>query len=312
MTRISVIIPTKYREKDILNCLESISIQTLKPIEVIVVDSSDTEELRSVLESFSDLNIKYFYLRIDGKRFKGSQQIAMNKGLDESSGDILLFLDDDVILDKDYIRNIADVFEHDVDGRIGGVTGEIVEKKRIINPLKNFLTHCYGLIPFVFMLLREGDGKFQASGFPTSIKSGSTNKLLDVEFLYGCNMAFRKKILSEFRFDENLNIHGCCSGDDDEIAYRISRKYQNIYSPFAKVVHNMSPVRSNRYAKNKLIVINHYYLFKRYRSQDLKHAFAFWWSIIGLFVREGIVVMSKRNRSGMQGLADGMKEILKR
>ena len=311
MNKISVVIPTKDRTQDIVRCLESIAIQTMLPDEVVIVDSSDTDELKSALDSFENLNIKYVHIEVD-KKFKGSQQIASNIGLDNSTGDILIFLDDDVILDKYYIENIAHVFENDSEGKIGGVTGEVVAEDRQISPIKRFLIRCYNVIPLIFFLLRNGDGRFQLSGFPTIIKSGSVDELTNVEFLYGCNMAFRKDVIAEFQFDENLNIHGCCFGDDDDTAYRISRKYQNIYTPFAKVVHNSSPIRAKKYAKNRLMIMNHHYLFKKNLPQDFKHKFAFWWSVGGLFVRETIMGVMKRNSSGVRGLMSGIREVFKR
>ena len=308
MDSISIIIPTKDRIQDIARCLESILIQTILPDEVIIVDSSDTEELKSTFNSFDNLNIGYVHIEVD-KKFKGSQQIAMNVGLDNSDGDILIFLDDDVILDKNYIENIVRVFENDAEGKIGGVTGEVVVEEN--SPIKRFLILFYQAIPLIFFLTRHGDGRFQASGFPTIIKSGSVNELTNVEFLYGCNMAFRKNVIAEFRFDENLNIHGCCFGDDDDTAYRISRKYQNIYTPFAKAVHNMSPVRANKYVKNRLMVMNHYYLFKKNLPQDFTHKFAFWWSVMGLFVKETIMGVMKRNSSGVRGLVSGARVVVR-
>lgn len=309
MNKISVIIPTKDRTQDIVRCLESIAIQTMSPDEVIIVDSSDTDELKSALDSFENLNIKYVHIEV-AKKFKGSQQIAMNVGLDNSNGDILIFLDDDVILDKEYIKNIVRVFENDAEGKVGGVTGEVVMEERQISPIKRFIIFCYQPIPLIFFLPRNGNGRFQLSGFPTVIKSGSVKGDTNIEYLYGCNIAFRKDVIAEFRFDENLNIHGCCFGDDDDTAYRISREYQNVYTPFAKVVHNMSPVRANKYKKNRLMIRNHYYLFKKNLPQDFTHKFAFWWSVVGLFGRETIIGVMKRNSSGVRGLVSGMREVI--
>jgi glycosyltransferase involved in cell wall biosynthesis len=310
MNKISVIIPTKDRTKDIARCLESITIQTMLPDEVVIVDSSDKEGLKSALYSFENLNIKYFHIEGD-KKFKGSQQIASNIGLDNSIGDILIFLDDDVILNKEYIKNIVRVFENDSDGKIGGVTGEVMAKKeKQISTIKKFHIVFYQAILLTFFLPRHGNGKFQASGFPTVIKSGSVKEDTNIEYLYGCNIAFRKDVIAEFRFDENLNIHGCCFGDDDDTAYRVSRKYQNIYTPFAKVVHNISPVRANKYAKNRLMIMNHHYLFKKNLPQDFKHEFAFWWSVVGLFVREWIALVVRGDSSGVRGLVSGLREVI--
>lgn len=313
--KISVIIPTKNRTDDVIRCLESISIQTVLPDEIIIVDSSETEELKSALDSFGDLNIKYIHVEVD-KRFKGSSNISRNKGIDNSTGDIIVLVDDDVILDKEYIRNIMHVFNNDSEKKVGGVIGEIIENteqgKKTVGFIKRFLMFGDQALTTIFFLLKYGDGKFRLSGFPTIIKTGSVNEITNVEYLCGCSIAFRREVIKEFRFDENLNIHGCCFADDDDVAYRVSRKYQNIYTPFAKLIHNSSPVRANKYAKNRLMIMNHYYLFKKNLPQDFKHKFAFWWSVVGLFARETLMGVMKRNSSGVSGLMSGAIEIVKK
>ena len=336
MDKISVIIPTKDRTQDVIRCLESISFQTILPDEVVIVDSSEMEELKSKLDAFDDLNIKYIHIEVD-KKFKGSSNISRNKGIDNSTGDIIILVDDDVILDKEYIRNITYVFDNDFGKKVGGVIGEIIEnaehdkfneepcgKPQGINShitntavatlwqatgnsqVKKFYRFAFQTLATIFFLPKYGDGRFRLSGFPTTIKTGLVNDITNVEYLCGCSIAFRREVIKEFRFDENLNIHGCCFGDDDDVAYRVSRKYQNIYTPFAKLIHNSSPVRANKYAKNRLMIMNHHYLFKKNLPQDFKHKFAFWWSVVGLFIREGVMMLTKRNVSGLKGLFSGL------
>lgn len=314
MNKISVIIPTKDRTQDIVRCLESITIQTMLPTEVVIVDSSEMEELKSTLDSFADLNIRYIHIEVD-KKFKGSSNISRNRGIDNSTGDIIILVDDDVILDKEYIKNIMHVFNNDSERKVGGVIGEIIanteQDKKTVGFIKRFLRFGDQALTTIFFLLKYGDGRFRLSGFPTVIKTGSVNEITNIEYLCGCSIAFRREVIKEFRFDQNLNIHGCCFGDDDDVAYRVSRKYQNIYTPFAKLIHNSSPVRANKYAKNRLMIMNHHYLFKKNLPQDFKRKFAFWWSLVGLFVRETIMGVMKRNSSGVRGLMSGMRDMYK-
>ena len=84
--KISVIIPTKNRTQDVIRCLESLSIQTILPDEVVIVDSSEIEELKSVLHSFDDLNIKYIH------DIEASLTRAENIGVENSIGDIIIIL----------------------------------------------------------------------------------------------------------------------------------------------------------------------------------------------------------------------------
>ncbi len=263
MSRVSVIIPTRNRTGDVIRCLGSISIQTMLPDEIIVVDSSDAEELEGKLSAFHNLNIKYI-------RSKPGLTLQRNTGIEASDGDIVVSLDDDVTLDKDYIKEVVYVLDHYPAPLIGGVSGQIVIEEKEEKLIQKFCRFASETFAALFLLLRHGDGRFQASGFPRVIRSGSVDKITNVEFLYGCNMAFRREVISMFKFDENLS--GYSWGEDNDIAYRISRKYQNIYTPFAKVVlNNVSPsTGGSKYAVMKMGIENHYYLSRKNLPQDLK------------------------------------------
>ena len=298
--KISVIIPTKNRMQDIIRCLKSIMIQMMLPDEVVIVDSSDTEELKSALNPFDDLNIKYIHTS------KPGAALQRNIGLKASSGDIIVFSDDDMIWDKDYLNEIIHVFNNYPAEKIGGVSGNIMWKEGVkkIGGIKKILMFGLHMFATVFFLPRYGSGRFQVSGMPTIIRD-DVNKITKCEFLYGGSMSFRREVISEFMLDENL--YGYSWGDDDDIAYRVSRKYQNFYTPHAKIIHdNSSPsTRGDKYTTMKRIVENNYYLFKKNLPQDFKHKFAFWWSVIGLFVMEGITTVVRGDSSGVRGLASG-------
>ena len=299
-SKISVVLPTKNRFQDVIKCRESILVQTLLPDEIVIVDSSDTTELKSKLDDLlqDKITSKYIHAPL-------SLTQARNVGIKESTGDIIIFLDDDVILDKDYIKEIMHVFNNNLEEKVGGVTGNIMDNTNIQNPSFKHLvgSNIMHILATIFFLFKYKGGKFQPSGWPTFVRK-EVDKITRVECLSGANMAFRREIFNEFKFDENLK--GYSFMEDNDIAYRVSRKYQNIYTPFAKLVHNVSPVaRDKEYARMKMIMENHYYLFKKNLPQDFKHKFAFWWSIVGLFV----MALIGRNKEGMKGLMSGILNI---
>lgn len=298
--KISVVIPTKNRFHDIIKCIESILVQALLPDEIVIVDSSDTDELKSNLDDLLHIKITFKYIHAPL-----SLTQARNMGIKESTGDVIIFLDDDVILDKDYIKEIMHVFNNDLEKKVGGVTGNIINTEIKNHSFKHLIgSNIIHILATIFFLFKYSDGKFQPSGWPTFTRS---DKITKIECLSGANMAFRKEIFNEFKFDENLR--GYSFMEDDDIAYKVSRKYQNIYTPFAKLIHNVSPTaRDKAYARMKMMIENHYYLFKKNIPQELKHKFAFWWSVIGLFV----IAMVNRNREGLKGLINGLNNVIKK
>ncbi len=298
--KISVIIPTRNRIKDVITCLNSVSKQTKLPDEVIIVDSSKTQELKNKIKNFNNLNIKYVYNTICN-----SASFQKNLGAKESTGDILFFSDDDTIWTPNYLREMLSTFDKYPD--CVAVTGSpILRKKTFIKKILNFLMNTFC---FFFFLSIIGNGKFRITGFP-KIFSIKVNEIKKCEFIYGFGMAFRREIFEEFEFDKHMV--GYCWGDDDDIAYRISRKYSIYYNPFAKILHNKtSSEREDNYLTQKKAVEYYHYLFKKNIPQDCIHELAFWWSLIGMFILTLLKGTMKKNLTGVKGFFAGLKNILK-
>ena len=295
--KISVVIPTKNRFHDIIKCIESILVQTSLPDEIVIVDASDTRDLKSEIEHQFFEKIKITYIHS-----KPGTNLQRNIGIGRSCGDIVFFLDDDVILDKEFVKEIVNVFENDKEKTIGGVCGDPINIKNQKAISK--------ILDDIFFLSESGNAKFRLSGFPTYLYG--TNKIANVEFLPSGMTAFRREVLNDFTWDENLaGPSGYCYMDDIDFSFRVSRKYKNVYTPHAKAIHKSSPVaRDKIYDTKKLLIKNHYYLFKKNFPQTIKHKFAFYMSIMGLFLVEILgMVVHLRNTDGLKGLKDGLLEI---
>ena len=117
--RFSVIIPTFNRAKMLEEALRSLTLQTRIPEEVIVVDNNSCDNTKEVTEQFSyQLNIKYIMEKMQGT------STARNTGIKNSSGDIVVFLDDDCVANKEWLHYLELPFLRDPS--IGMVGGEIL------------------------------------------------------------------------------------------------------------------------------------------------------------------------------------------
>ena len=94
MVKFSFIIPTKNEEKYIKNCLDSIKKQTIKNYEIIIIDSNSTDNTLKIAKKYGKIFIE---------RKKGPSA-ARNKGAKNAKGDILIFMDADVILNKNFLK----------------------------------------------------------------------------------------------------------------------------------------------------------------------------------------------------------------
>ena len=94
----SLLLATLNRSKEIKECLLSLCQQEYKEFEVIIIDQSEDNLTKNIVEDFKNLNIKYF--KVD---FKGLSK-ARNFGIKYANGEYCCLLDDDAIYKKDYLK----------------------------------------------------------------------------------------------------------------------------------------------------------------------------------------------------------------
>ena len=98
---ISIIIAIFNRKDELFELLNSLSHQTDKDFEVIVVDDGSKIALLPTTELFSELlDIKFF------RKENSGPGLSRNYGAKRAKNDWLVFVDSDVIVETDYIENI--------------------------------------------------------------------------------------------------------------------------------------------------------------------------------------------------------------
>lgn len=95
MVDVSIIIPVYNGEKYINQCLDSISNQTLKNIEIICVDDGSTDKTPSILKKYSSKDNRFKIITTKNK----GQGSARNTALKEASGEYIAFVDADDWID---------------------------------------------------------------------------------------------------------------------------------------------------------------------------------------------------------------------
>ncbi len=103
--RVSIIIPTYNEEKVIGECLQSLAKQSLKDMEIIVVDDDSTDEtLKTVRSLITDYRLPTTVLQ---QQHLGPGA-ARNLGARQARGEILVFVDADMSFDKDFIKKLIE------------------------------------------------------------------------------------------------------------------------------------------------------------------------------------------------------------
>jgi len=107
----SIIVPVYNRPNEVDELLESLTIQTLKNFEVVIVEDGSNITCKDVCDKYSEkLDLKYFM-----KENSGPGQ-SRNYGAEKANGEYLIILDSDVVLPENYIKAIEDeINDNDAD-----------------------------------------------------------------------------------------------------------------------------------------------------------------------------------------------------
>lgn len=284
----SIIIPTYKRPGDLKKCFESILVQTVLPIEVTVVDNADyfkTEQLiYKNFNTFAENGINLKYIKNGNSN---SANIARNIGADNSIGEILLFIDDDIILDRDFIKEIMSVYKMYPDAI--GVQGFITNTNN--SKLVNFIHK-----PFYLNYNKENYNKLLLT--IQDVHAYPLTKVINCQWIMAGCTGYKKQFFQKFKFDEKMYKY--CSGDDADISYRIYKEYpKSLYqTPFAKVIHSVSEI--GRAPKKELVYtlqVYHTYLFYKLIDQKLTNKLIFVWSRIGYVLTKLLVFCQKPSKN---------------
>lgn len=102
---VSVVIVSKDRKKDLIECINSYLGSSYVPLEIIVVDNGSNPPLATWFDK------KYQSVKLITSEFNIGAAAGRNLGLKEAKGEYILFTDDDAYADKNMIKNLVSVFE---------------------------------------------------------------------------------------------------------------------------------------------------------------------------------------------------------
>jgi len=180
----SVLILTQNRPQILKKCLASLIKQTVLPDQIVVVDNGSGEKTeKAILEFKKKIKIDYFQEKIKGEAF------SRNRALKLAKGDILIFIDDDCVADKNWVENIINFFQKNP--KPDGIVGRVENLLR-----KNIYTNIYQC--YYWRWLMENFKNFNQVQ-PLTLE----NTFFDTK-----NLAFKRAIVKNFSFDPDVLFHG--------------------------------------------------------------------------------------------------------
>jgi len=99
----SIIIPLYNRPQEIKELLESLTLQTYKDFEVLVIEDGSVKDAAEIVNSFAgQLNVRYFVKANEGQGF------TRNYGFERAKGDYFIIFDSDCIIPPAYLQIVND------------------------------------------------------------------------------------------------------------------------------------------------------------------------------------------------------------
>src|SRR6478735_6462905 len=106
--KFSLIICTYMRPKPLLQLLQSVKEQTLYPDEILIIDGSTNTETQQVLGENQFENLHYFLVANEHRGLTKQRNFGISKV--DLSSEIVCFLDDDTVLEKDYFEQLLQTY----------------------------------------------------------------------------------------------------------------------------------------------------------------------------------------------------------
>ncbi len=288
--RFSLIIATKGRPTTLRDALESAARGLPPDGEVIVVDGDPAHSAEGVVRGVGD---RYPALDIRHVASDPGAALQRNVGIDLAGGEVVVFIDDDCIVEPGLFEVLTSVYEDpSVVGATGWIEGPSCDRLGS-NPNSRLR----------WLLLGGGrQGSMTSFGFRRPIIDVEQPR--DVQFMPGPFMSARRDVATEVRFDERLAAYSL--GEDDDFSYRLSQRGRIRYAPAAVVKHQELGWRHmDRRQMDCLQVVNRTYLFRKNFTQTLR-ARASFALLLALLCGHRVV---NREWSGLRGLVDGMRHV---
>ena len=120
--KVSIIVPVFNVEKYLDKCVKSVLSQTLKEIEVFLIDDGSSDKSWSIVQKYEKLDSRIVVMQQEN----AGAAVARNHGLERAKGEYIGFVDSDDYVDEDYFEKLyVAATENDADIARAYVKAEI-------------------------------------------------------------------------------------------------------------------------------------------------------------------------------------------
>ncbi len=278
----NLIICTYKRAESLLRLLRSIKTQSLYPDRILIIDGSPDGNTAKMLDANQFVNLEYFKVDENDRGLTRQRNYGIKRL--NSDCEIVCFLDDDVILEKDFFREIIRTYK--IKPEALAVSGHITndtnwQKTEEPDGIENghFIFDGWSRVEGsrFGMRRRFGLAPDQAPGMMPGFSHGystaflpPSNKIYEVEMLMGGISSYRTGIFKELSFSEYFEGYGLY--EDADFSLRLARKGKLFVNTAARLEHHHDAGgRPDFFKYGKMVMRNGFYVWRvKYPNPSLK------------------------------------------
>lgn len=249
---ITTVIATLGRPDDLEVCLESLAAQTIVPASVMVIHSGDDPETPALCErdwAAKGLHVAYFALAHQGAA------LQRDFGIKRAASPLILLCDDDVELESRWVESLLHVVAGDP--RVGAAMGRILNQP-LLAPTA--LWRLYRRL----VTSRERatqPGAIIGALVPNGFSEDLTEPVASEWIGGGVTLVRRAAYLEVDGFA--AHYRGSSPGEDLDLGYRLSRRWQVWYVPAARCLHHNSASGRERIGRHQYLSVRSRFAFCR-------------------------------------------------
>lgn len=286
MTNISVVIPNYNGKNFLTKCFKSLNVQNYSFEVIIIENGSDDGSADYIKENYPKFTL------IENQENLGFSK-AVNQGIQTSSSEYILLINNDVELEYGCIHNLLDYIEKDEN--IFAVAPKMIQYHD-----RSKIDDAGDEYTILGWTKKVGDGK--PSGLYTQKR----------EIFSACAGAalYRRRIFDEIGlFDENFFAYM----EDVDISYRARiNGYKCVYCPQAIVYHKGSGTSGSRYNEFKIKLAARNNVYVPYKNMPWpQYALNFVFLLLGYFIKYIFFQRKNQGKFYLEGLKNGFNSLYK-
>lgn len=284
---VSVVFPTMNRKEDLIKCIESLKASTHKKIEIVIGDNGSTDgSPNEIKKRFPEV------ILLENKLNLGSP-VAINNCIKASSGEFILRLDDDEIVEPNTIEEMLKVLKKDP--KIGAVS------------CLYFYTEEPNVLRSAGFKMNMFTGKTHIPGRDKVYKDQFKGKLIERDAVGGGSLLARRSIFDEIGlFDESYFL----TYEDVDWCIKLRKKgYKLVVVGDSRLYHKRLGLNQKENPKRVYLGNRGLVLFMK-KNAGLRNLFFIPMFLLGYYPYSILKFLRKKQFKSIKAMTKGVLEAL--